>query len=168
MPGAIFLRQPEPINQRFWSKVIKNESGCWGWSGQIQTDGYGIIGVKRRSLALRYNLYAHRLSWGIHFGSIPKGLFVCHQCDNPPCTRPDHLFLGTNADNMRDSKQKGRQKNIPGRRHIGENNGYAKLTWKAARAIRTSNESCAKLGRRFGVDKTCVSRIRRGISWREP
>jgi hypothetical protein len=99
---------PIPPEQRFWKYVVKT-SGCWTWSGCVNEHGYGIIGGENS----RDNVLAHRLSWMIHFGPIPDGLFVCHRCDNPPCVRPDHLFVGTNTDNIRDASAKGRMKHIP-------------------------------------------------------
>ena len=87
---------------RFWRYVVKNEEGCWSWIGHKDENGYGrmsVLGKKQRG---------HRISYTIHFGKIPDKMFVCHRCDNPECTRPDHLFLGTNKDNMKDAYKKGR------------------------------------------------------------
>jgi hypothetical protein len=91
-----------PLEKRFWSKVNKNApNGCWEWTGS-NTHGYGQIWVNGRLHR------ANRVSYEIHFGEIPDGLFVCHKCDNPACINPDHLFLGTNSDNMKDCSLKGR------------------------------------------------------------
>lgn len=97
-----------PTVARFWLKVNKNgpvpphrpELGpCWLWTGARDRGGYG-----------QFSGRAHRWSWLIHHGYRPgHGLFVCHHCDNPPCVRPDHLFLGTASDNARDMVAKGRQ-----------------------------------------------------------
>lgn len=86
-----------PIADRFWAKVEKTE-GCWEWTGSKSRKGYGQFNEGR----------AHRVSWEMHNGPIPEGMFVCHHCDNPPCVRPDHLFIGDNAANMRDAFAKGR------------------------------------------------------------
>jgi hypothetical protein len=91
--------------ERFWSKVGKGSAAsCWEWTGARIPQGYGSLGTRERS-----QIGAHRISWSIHNGPIPPGMFVLHRCDNPPCVNPAHLFLGTQLDNMRDKLQKGRQ-----------------------------------------------------------
>lgn len=89
----------------FWSRVNKGslEGDCWLWMGGHTQTGYGIVSASPNTWRI-----AHRLAWELTFGEIPKGLFVCHKCDNPPCVRPDHLFLGTANDNMQDKIVKGR------------------------------------------------------------
>ena len=86
---------------RFWDKVKKVENGCWEWQNE-KVGGYGRIridGVKQ---------LAHRVSWIMHFGGIPKNMHVLHTCDNPSCVNPEHLFIGTHQDNMKDRDKKGR------------------------------------------------------------
>ena len=89
---------------RLWMRVDKS-GDCWLWTGPVEKTGYARLQRSRTS----FNVSVHRLSWELHFGEIPKGLFVCHRCDNRVCVRPDHLFLGTARDNVQDMIQKGRQ-----------------------------------------------------------
>lgn len=92
----------EPAETRFWMRVDKSGE-CWTWTAARGDHGYGsFTDDDGRSVS------AHRFSHQLHYGPIPKGLVVCHKCDNPPCVRPDHLFLGTQADNVRDMQAKGR------------------------------------------------------------
>jgi len=99
---------------------------------------------------------AHRLSWGLHHGN-PGKLFVCHHCDNPACVRPDHLFIGTQFDNMRDMVRKGRY----GAR-FGDRRYQPTLTEREVKTIRASGESHKALARRFGVTMKVVCLIKRG------
>lgn len=91
-----------PIEERFWAKVNKTET-CWLWTGAKQRLGYGHISIGNDRFTS-----AHRLAYELANGPIPDGLFACHRCDNPACVRPDHLFLGTQQDNLRDAWRKGR------------------------------------------------------------
>lgn len=90
------------FNDRFWARVNKT-STCWVWIGSLFSGSkYGQVKYRGKTSQV------HRVSWEINFGKIPEGLCVCHHCDNPPCVRPDHLFLGTNYHNTMDSVRKGR------------------------------------------------------------
>lgn len=89
---------------RFWDKVDSSKEGCWEWRGGINPNGgYGRFHFNNGQAP------AHRLSWQLIKGSIPQGLFVLHHCDNPPCVNPSHLYLGTLADNNRDTRLRKRQ-----------------------------------------------------------
>lgn len=99
-------------DQRFWSKVNKT-SNCWEWTGYRQKIGYGSIGVGSRLDGTKRAILAHRFSYELHFGPISDGLKVLHTCDNRACVRPDHLWLGTQLDNVRDMIQKGRANRRP-------------------------------------------------------
>lgn len=89
------------LEQRLWSK-IDCSSDCWLWTASTNTKGYGQIKFKGTMLRVP------RVVWELTHGPIPPGMFVCHRCDNPPCCRPEHLFLGSPADNMTDKMAKGR------------------------------------------------------------
>ena len=95
--------EDQKIANRFNSKIEKIESGCWIFTGWKDRQGYGSAYWKGK------NIPAHRLSWIIHNGMIPKGLSVCHSCDNPSCVRIDHLWLGTPKENMLDMIRKNRK-----------------------------------------------------------
>ena len=95
------------VEERFWPKVTKSD-GCWEWQGYCLRGGAGTLRVGNRSL------YAARISYEMAYGPIPEGMLVCHKCDNPKCVRPDHLFVGTHADNNKDRAAKGRSvKELP-------------------------------------------------------
>lgn len=103
---ALTVMQDTAAQERFWSKVTKlnGHDACWVWHSSLNAQGYGQFWIK----SLFGNLPAHRLSYALTHGPIPDRLCVCHHCDNPICVRPDHLFLGTHADNIRDMHKKGR------------------------------------------------------------
>ncbi len=90
-----------PPMDRLMGKVSIGDS-CWEWTGAKESAGYGRIKNAGRTMS------AHRVSWELHNGPIPAGMLVCHRCDNPPCVRPSHLFLGTQADNAIDRERKSR------------------------------------------------------------
>ena len=137
---------------RFEEKFYKSESGCWVWTaGKLKT-GYGAIGVAGKTVR------AHRLSYELYKDEIPDGMHVCHACDNRLCVNPDHLFLGTRADNMRDAVQKRRAL-------TGEKNGQAKLTKKDIVSIRASTETNTVLAKKYKVRDATISKIRLRHRW---
>ena len=144
---------------------ILDDTVCWEWLGHCNKSrgGYGTIVHKRRAYR------AHRAVWIDLHGEIPDGMYVCHQCDNPPCVNPKHLFLGTAEDNARDRNAKGRHAfNLP-RAAFGENASNRKLSAKQVDDIRHLHASgrfpSRRLSKLFGVGKTQILRITNGQSW---
>lgn len=159
MPGV-----RAPLQARFWSKVNLG-AGCWEWKGPRAKTGYGTINVNGMTAT------AHRVAWILVNGTIPPGLHVLHRCDNPPCVRPDHLFLGTHDDNMRDCSSKGRCGSTihPERRPRGERHPGTRLTAELVRqirALRVEGATCAALARRFGVSRGTIHNVVARRTWR--
>ena len=148
------------LHARFWSKVNKDgptqphmTTPCWEWTRAKGLRGYGRFGVS--GIAKR----AHRVSYEMENGPIPDGLFVCHACDLPRCVRPDHLWLGTDADNCRDRQMKGRTRIAP---CLGEAHGRSKLTndeVQRIRNMRSAGASVASLASEFAVSQANVYRV---------
>lgn len=151
----LMLRQkqvPPKPRPTFWENVGKSD-GCWLWTGAIGSGGYGrFLGEA-----------AHRWSYEQAYGPIPDGLWVLHRCDNPPCVRPDHLFLGTHQDNMDDMEQKGRQA-------MGERHGCARLAPEQVQAIRSryavGGVSYGSLAKEYDVSKATIGHIVSGRLWK--
>lgn len=139
------------IPDRFWSYVDKS-SDCWEWQATIHTGGYGEFSVNG------HYILAHRYSWELHNGMPAGNLLVCHSCDNPRCVRPDHLFLGTDADNVQDMIKKRRHQH-------GEAHRSSKFTPAEVRAIRASTETIRTLARHYGVAHSTIGNIKRGKTW---
>lgn len=140
----------------FRASFVAKESGCWEWTGIRDTkNGYGVINLKGSSSGTR----AHRFSYVMHKGEIPAGLIVRHKCDNPCCVNPEHLELGTPADNTGDAVAKAR--------HVhGEKMHTAKLTEQDVLDIRGSSLSSKELALKYGVDYTNIWSIRAGKTWK--
>lgn len=183
-----FQRTMSPIT-RFWSKVDRSGE-CWTWMAHCSPSGYGQFYPGDRDQPS--NVRAHRYSYTITYGPIPDGLCVLHRCDNPPCVRPDHLFLGTNAENTADRHAKGRSARgdrsglrvhperaargirnarytMPERTAHGERHGNAKLTEQQAKdilALRTSGRTGYDVASYYGVCAATVSHIWTRRSWK--
>ena len=137
---------PETALQRYERLVLRSESGCWGWSGSVNSSGYGRIG----------RLYVHRLSYELHCGPIPRGMLVMHSCDNPPCTNPAHLSVGSYADNRHDAASKGR---LNGRGISPKPRRLSSKQLVEIHAMRSHGSSRAEIARRFGISVQHVSNI---------
>jgi hypothetical protein len=157
-------------------------SGCWVYMGATNgTSKYGRGGYGVISIGASKNKYAHRVVYECTYGSIPKGMMVCHKCDVRCCVNPLHLFLGTAKDNHLDKVMKGRNKSpgAPGEKNAtrkypwivqGENNGRAALNWEIVRAIRKAHSEGKKqrqLAYQYGIGQSQISRICRNEHWKE-
>lgn len=127
-------------------------SGCWLWTGPVSEKGYGYMQIRRKKHK------AHRVSYETATGVCPGPLLVLHRCDTPACVNPDHLWLGTQAENMRDMVSKGRSS-------TGETHWNARLNEADIFAIRSSTETSGALGRKLGVSNQTVCKIRARQKW---
>jgi len=149
----------KPAKQRLFAKVKNGPSGCIEWAGHKTPNGYGVIG----GLDVYKKVSTHRLSYEIHFGPVPKGMHVCHKCDNRACINPDHLFLGSASENMQDMYRKGRQPNFKGERHPGAKLSEADvLRIKELLATGIVNRRIAEM---FKVSPTTICTINTGRKW---
>lgn len=148
------------VLNRFFEKIVFSPLDCWVWSGSINRLGYGQMFALGESKA-------HRVSWRLHNGDIPEGMMVLHRCDVRNCVNPEHLFLGTQTDNMRDMVSKGRHKVTP---QHGEQNHMSRLTADAVKWIRdkyaAGGVTQKQLAQDCGVSVMTVNRAVRGVSWK--
>lgn len=137
----------ERVRRRLWAAVVPEpNTGCWIWARHGNSDGYGSMrvgGAEHR---------VHRLSYRAFVGPFDESLFVCHSCDTPACINPDHLWVGSHADNQRDKARKERSPDT-------------KLTTEDVVAIRSTHERSAVLARRYDVDTQTVVDARSGVTW---
>lgn len=144
------------VSDWFWKWVQKTET-CW-LVPATHGAGYGQVCKPGQ----RISTLAHRASWEIHYGPIPKGLHVCHHCDVRNCVRPDHLFVGTQKDNAADAVQKGRMQK-------GSRNGRHKITEEIAKkilALKDSGLTGVQVARAFSLTKSSVYFIWHRQTWR--
>jgi hypothetical protein len=133
--------------ERFWAKAAQPAEGCWEWQAATGPPGYGRFWMGGQMQL------AHRVAWELTHGPIPDGMFVCHRCDNPPCVRPDHLFLGTPHENILDAAAKRRM-----------HKGYV-LTEDDVAAIRLSQDTDRELAARYGVAVGTIGDVLWGRTW---
>ena len=144
--------------ERFLAKVCpERNGGCWLWRGMVVGSGYGMVRFERKMYP------AHRLAWKLFRGEIAPGLVVCHKCDVRTCVNPEHLFLGTHAENMKDMKEKGRSPH-------GDGHSRSKLTAKNVRRIKTmlaaGQMRMSEIARAFGVTHGTIDCIAKAKTWR--
>ena len=158
---AIHARPTIPQVIRFWPKVQRG-NGCWLWTGGTYEYGYGCFFWGHDEVSVNGMRAAHRVAYELTYGPIPNGMKVLHHCDNPPCCRPEHLFLGTDADNSADKIRKQRHAH-------GTKSPQSKLTDAAVRIIRLESAkgiSRASLARRFNVSAHVVFCAANYITWK--
>jgi len=142
------------LEERFFEKVKKGDD-CWEWKANKNNKGYGMLGGPRKPDRSGRLMLAHRVSYSLAYGEIPKGKWVLHRCVNPGCVNPEHLFLGNNVANVRDMHGKGR-----GWGGIGPDTAYAVL-WMNA-----SGFSRKQISAEYGVSVHAIKDITQRRSWR--
>lgn len=145
------------IMERFEDKIFHSPDGCWYWTAYTDRKGYGYLGVTGTTI-----ISAHRFSYERHKGPIPKGMCVCHSCDNPSCVNPDHLWLGSNDDNMRDMAIKGRATR-------GSRNTFAKLNEVSIPIIReaiSTGFSQSEVAKYFKISRSVICDIIAKRTWK--
>ncbi len=148
--------------ERFWAKVQKSET-CWLWTGGRTGSGYGVFCIGYRMVLI------HRFSFELHCGNIPKGMFVCHRCDTPACVNPEHLFLGTPKDNMRDKIAKGRANFTKPPLHQGTDHHKCRITEADVTAIRKARlrgETYISMTKRYPLTIAGLFSVASGKSWK--
>jgi len=158
-----------PLRERFNYFVMPEPmSGCWLWSGALNVSGYGKLSVindklsKSRKRTIRQGISAHRLSYEFYKGPIPKGLLIRHTCDNRCCVNPDHLILGTDADNIADCVRRGRNA-FGTRQHKSKLNPLFVMVIREAISAKFTQKSIAEY---FKICPATVSTIRHNQFWK--
>jgi len=149
----------EEMQLRFDSKYIPvTESGCWLWEAYVSPNGYGTFSVEGKTQG------AHRVSYFLHKGEIPTGAYVLHKCDNTICVNPEHLFLGTQLDNMKDMAKKGRRHSP---NHKGELHPNTKLSTEDVICILKDGVTpMPSLALLFGVSYDTIYKIKKRVTWK--
>lgn len=142
---------------------VIDQNNCWNWQGTISL-GYGLMCINNKKI------FAHRFSFSHFKHEIPKGMFICHHCDNPKCVNPEHLFCGTYLDNINDRHIKGRDPGFsPGAIKKGEEQGHSKLkeyqVLEIIRMIKEGNTN-VELASVFNISRQTINSIRTGKNWK--
>lgn len=135
---------------------VKKTNGCWEWTRGKTSAGYGAVWWGGKTEA------AHRLSYRLHRGPIPEGMYVCHSCDNPACVNPDHLWLGSLQDNHKDMMLKERE-------YRGSQHHTTQITEDdvvAMRNLRASGMTPTEIANIYGLKRPMVSHICTGRNWK--
>ncbi len=145
------------LAERFWKKVeVGGQDTCWTWLVSTKQGGYGkIMGDDGRFYL------AHRVAYELLIGIIPSGMLLCHRCDNPSCVNPAHMFIGTQADNLKDMRSKGRGNPPCGTRHP-----RARLTEQLVTQIRSDFRSHRQLAKALGISKSAIGMAKAGPTWK--
>jgi hypothetical protein len=144
------------LRERLERKMIITP-GCWIWKGKRDRDGYGLLVQK---LEKPVTQKAHRVAYELYVGEIPNGFLVRHKCDNPSCVNPDHLEVGTHADNMLDKKMRGRAVSLR-----GDQCGRAKITSETAMLIRNDKRPKFQISAEFGISLRAIYDVQNLKTW---
>ena len=147
------MSRPKTVLEDYFWQRIEKTGGCWLWLGNKRY-GYGLI----RMGAAGKGGMAHRISWQLHNGVIPRGSYVLHRCNNPTCVNPDHLYLGTQLDNIQQAKREGRMRR-------GETQGTSKLKESDVTNIRILDLPRQKLADLYGVSYMQIKNIKTRKHW---
>lgn len=148
--STVARRSTRTIGDVFEAYVIRRD-GCWGWGGGVDKDGYGVFMFRGKQYR------APSVSLGLDGRPVPRGMYACHHCDVPACARPDHLYVGSPAQNAADAKSRGRLR--PGRK--------AKLTPDQVIEIRSASGNHRVIAEQYGVSRAAISLIRERKTWRD-
>lgn len=176
MPTPVYTARFRPLPERFWARVDKDGpvirpdlGACWLWTGPDNGRGYGQVYAPELG---RWTAYAHRVAWTLGNGAIPPKMDVCHHCDTRRCCRPDHLFLGTRAQNMQDMIAKRRNYHVtrPDAILRGSRHGNARLTESDVQRIRETallrTKNARAIAAEFSVHIDTIHDIAQGRSWK--
>lgn len=160
------MANSEDALKRFWDKVqIKGPDDCWEWLASTNTDGYGQFAFYPEKKNKKVNLQAHQIAYFLQHRCIPDGLCVCHTCDNRKCNNHQHLFIGTQTDNIKDRDNKGRH-----RATKGIESASAILTEIQVQEIRilrfVGKRTLSNIAATFGITDSCVKGIIYGSNWK--